>query len=364
MSSTTLPKFPVTKDSLHAELRKRVQQYFKETKQEQHGNFSLYLKAGILVVSFIAIYIHLVFFTPVWYLALIECAVLGLVVALIGFNIMHDGGHGSFSNSPTWNKLASYSGSMMGASQFMWSMKHNVIHHTFTNVDGVDDDIEAGALLRLAPTQDKKWFHKFQHVYFVLLYSLMYVFWVFYSDYVKYFTQKIGDVPLKKMSIGTHIRFWLVKITHAALFVVIPIVQLGWLPWLIGFLTLGLIGGFILSIVFQLAHTVEDAEFPLPQEENNKMEYEFAKHQLATTANFATRNKIWTWMLGGLNFQVEHHLFPKISHVHYPAISKIVKDTCKDFGINYIEYATMRTAIKAHVNFLKRMGHAPQLALA
>lgn len=354
-----LPKFPVTKDSLHAELRKNVQAYFAENNIKQQGNFSLYFKAGLLMVAFVGLYLHLLLGAMPWWLAVLECLLLGLVVSMIGFNIMHDGNHGSFSTSKTWNKLAAYSGSVMGASQFMWEMKHNIIHHSFTNIEGVDDDIEAGSLLRLAPTQDYRKIHRFQHIYFVLLYMQMYLFWIFFSDYRKYFTKKIGDIPLKKMTFGFHLRFWGMKIAHAAIFVVIPIMVLGWQPWLLGFLIMSLMGGFFLSIVFQLAHTVEDASFPLPAADTNKLEQEFALHQLATTANFATKNKIWTWMLGGLNFQIEHHLFPKIAHIHYPKISKIIKETCAKHNIPYIEYRNVRTAVKAHVTFLKRMGQRP-----
>lgn len=358
MSSTptALPKFPHTKKPLHTELKNRVHQYFEENGIKQTGNFALWHKAIVLILGFMAIYLHLLIVQPAWYWGLLECALLGAVVASIGFNVMHDGGHGSFSQSKSVNKLASWSSSMLGASQFMWNMKHNMIHHTYTNIDGVDDDIEIGFLMRMAPSQKHYKIHRFQHIYFVPLYMLMYLFWVFFSDYNKYFSGKIGDVPLKKMSLAEHARFWIVKLWHAAVFVVIPILVLGWLPWLVGFLVMGLVGGFILSIVFQLAHTVEDAHFPLADADTNKLPDEFAAHQIKTTANFATKDKIINWFVGGLNFQIEHHLFPKISHVHYPAISGIVRETCQEYGLEYVEYPTMRKAVLAHVNFLRDMG--------
>jgi linoleoyl-CoA desaturase len=358
MAATTsvLPKFPSTKNSLHSELKNRVQQYFTENNIKQTGNFALWHKAVVLIGGFFAIYLHLLIGQPAWYWGLLECAALGCIIASIGFNVMHDGGHGSFSENKLMNQIASYSSSMMGASQFMWNMKHNMIHHTYTNVDGVDDDIEIGALMRMAPTQKHYKLHRFQHIYFVGLYMMMYIFWVFFSDYNKYFSRKIGTVPLKKMSANDHIRFWVVKIWHAAIFIVIPIVVLGWMQWLIGFLTLSLVGGFILSIVFQLAHTVEDAEFPVAHFDTQKLPDEFAAHQIKTTANFATKDKVINWFVGGLNFQIEHHLFPKISHIHYPAISEIVKSVCKEYQLQYIEYPTMRRAVAAHVNFLRDMG--------
>jgi linoleoyl-CoA desaturase len=240
----------------------------------------------------------------------------------------------------------------------MWNNKHNILHHTYTNIDGIDDDIEIKPLLRMCVTQKKRWIHQFQHIYVWFLYTLLLLVWLFVSDYTKYFRQKIGSVPIKKMSVWNHFAFWIAKIGYAMMMIVLPIYMVGFSSWLIGFLVMTLFSGFVLSIVFQLAHTVEGTAFPVPSTETNKLENEWAIHQVQTTANFATRNKLYTWLLGGLNFQIEHHLFPKISHVHYPAISKIIKQTCDDFGIKYIEYRKMRHAIVSHTVYLRKMGRA------
>lgn len=356
MSQSVVPKFPTVQKSLHTELKKRVQAYFDEKGIDSTGNPRLFTKALLMVLGFIAVFVHLVFFTPVWYLALGECVVLGGLVAGIGFNVMHDGSHGSFSTNKGWNRIAASSISLLGANHFMWNMKHNMIHHSFTNVDGVDDDIEIGALMRMAPSQKRYKMHRFQHFYFWALYMLLYLFWIFFSDYNKYFSRKIGNVPLKKMSVKDHIEFWGVKLYHVLVFIVIPVIFVGWLSWLIGFLVMSLVAGFILSIVFQLAHTVEHTEFPVADTESHKLPDEFAAHQIKTTANFATRNKLVSWLVGGLNFQIEHHLFPKISHIHYPAISEIVRKVCMEYQLQYIEYPSMRQAVAAHVRFLKQMG--------
>lgn len=351
------PKFANIKGSqFHHELKRRVQQYFQEKKKPMSGNATLYTKAIILFLTYFALYVHLVFFTPPTWLAIIECILMGGATAAIGFNVMHDGSHGSFSNSKMANKLAAFSANILGASGIMWNNKHNIIHHTYTNIDGVDDDIEIKPLLRMCSTQKKRWIHQFQHIYVWFLYTLLLLVWLFVSDYTKYFRQKIGDLPIKKMSVRDHIAFWVAKVGYAMMMIVIPIYMLGFVSWLVGFLVMTLFSGFVLSIVFQLAHTVEVTEFPTPAEDTNKLEAEWAVHQVQTTANFATRNKLYTWLLGGLNFQIEHHLFPKISHVHYPAISKIIKQTCQEFGIPYHEYPKMRQAIASHTNYLKRMG--------
>ena len=180
----------------------------------------------------------------------------------------------------------------------------------------------------------------------------------FKTDYDKYFASKIGEVPIRKLTIGEHFGFWAAKIGYAIGMIAVPIYVLGFTKWLVGFLIITMTAGFILSIVFQLAHTVEHTHFPLPAAETNKIENEWAIHQVETTANFATKNKLVSWYVGGLNFQIEHHLFPKISHVHYPAISKIIKHTCSEYGLTYIEFPKMRHAILSHVAYLRRLGRA------
>lgn len=349
------PKFAPASQSFHAELKKRISDYFKQAGKSSTGNFSLYLKAIILVLGFLAVYTHLVFFTPDTWLALTECVLLGGLTAGIGFNVMHDGMHGSFSRYKWVNQLAGLSLNFLGANNFMWRSKHNIIHHTYTNIEGIDDDIEAKPLLRLCETQKYYKIHRFQHWYFWFAYSLLYIWWVFFTDYKKYFLGRIGSTKLQKMTIGEHISFWGFKLLHAFIFMAIPIYTVGFSAWVIGFLVYGMFAGFVLSIVFQLAHTVEDTHFPQADPVTGKMEDEWALHQLKTTANFATRNKVISWLVGGLNFQVEHHLFPRISHVHYPAISKIIKKSCQDFGFPYIEYRHLRKAVISHVTHLKNL---------
>ncbi len=350
-----IPKFAGVQHPFHLELKKRIAAYFKEVGKSTTGNFSLYFKAIVIVTSFIAVYVHLIFFTPPTWLALPECLLLGALTAAIGFNVMHDAAHGSFSKYKWVNTLGGISINFLGANVFMWKTKHNVIHHAYTNISGLDDDIEARPLLRLCETQKYYKLHKYQHLYFWMAYSLLYIWWVFVTDYKKYFTGKIGSLPIKQMKWTDHLSFWSFKLIHAFLFIGLPIYWLGFTPWLVGFLVYGLFAGFVLSIVFQLAHTVEDTHFPQPNAVTGNMEDEWAIHQIKTTANFATKNKALSWFVGGLNFQIEHHLFPKISHIHYPAISKIIKKACQEYGVKYIEYGKIRYAVASHVHYLKSL---------
>lgn len=350
------PKFSKPTLHFHQDIKKRVSDYFREKQLTRSGNRPLYLKAGIIILTFIFLYVHLVFFTPHWLFALLECLLLGAMTAFIGFNVMHDGAHGSFSDRPWVNRLAGLSINFLGANVFMWKTKHNVVHHSYTNVEGVDDDLNARPFLRLSPTQKKFKIHRFQHYYFIFTYSLLYLYWVFFTDYKKYVTKKVGMVAIQKMNFSDHVSFWSFKVIHLVLFLAIPIYMVGFSQWLLGFAVFSLFAGLLLTLVFQLAHSLEETAFPVPTPATNSLEDEWMIHQIRTTANFATSNKLLTWFLGGLNYQVEHHLFPKISHIHYPAISKIIKQACAEYNITYLEHQKLRRAFLSHFRHLRVLG--------
>jgi linoleoyl-CoA desaturase len=351
-----LPKFSSINPGFHQELKQRVQQYFVDKNLSMNGNTALLVKAVIFVTLYVGLFLAILLINPPIWLGLILSVLLGISIAGIGFNIMHDGVHGSISKNPFVNKIAGWTLNICGGSVFMWNMKHNVIHHAYTNVEGVDDDIENQPWLRMSPTQKKYWLHRFQHIYFVPLYAVLHLFWIFFLDFQKYFRQKVGNIPLKKMSTKDHFIFWSSKLTYIAVFIILPMFIIGPGKYLLFFLTATLVAGFILSIVFQLAHTVEHTNFVSLSNDQSRIATEWAIHQIQTTANFAMSNKFVSWMVGGLNFQIEHHLFPKISHVHYPAISKIVRQICDEYGVNYIAYPKTRMAIASHVNYLRLMG--------
>ncbi|WP_044002784.1 fatty acid desaturase family protein [Hymenobacter swuensis] len=351
------PKFAASR-SFHQELKRRTNAYFAEAGKSTTGGKTLFFKAVLLTAAFVAVYLHLVFWTPSAWVGVAECALLGLIGAAIGFNVMHDGAHGSFSKKKWMNQFAAFTLNVMGGNSYMWNAKHNLIHHMYTNVEGVDDDLDAQPWLRLSPEQPRRKLHRFQHLYFWFFYALLFIAWIFFMDYQKYFKGKIGEMPIKKMTASDQGVFWGFKALHLGLFVGLPIYTVGFLGWLVGFLAFAAVAGFTLSIVFQLAHTVEHTSFVVPHETTRKIEDEWAIHQIKTTANFATDNKVISWLVGGLNFQVEHHLFPNISHVHYPALNKIIRQMCEEFNIEYNEYPKMRYAVASHVAHLRELGRA------
>lgn len=354
------PTFAKTAPVFFQRLREVTDAYFKERGIRTTGDIRLYLKTAVLCTALVALYVVLVFFTPASVLlSLGLCAVLGVVVASIGFNVMHDGAHGSYSRRKWVNEMMGHSLNFLGGNVYLWKLKHNVNHHTFTNVEGVDDDIDIRPWIRVHEGQKRRWFHRFQHVYGLLLYGLTYLFWIFYNDLKKYFTGKIADhTRMKPMSLKEHIIFWASKVFYVGVFIVLPMFFAGVVPTLVGYAVMVFVTGVMIAVVFQLAHVVEHSDFVTPEAGAGHVESEWAVHQVSTTANFATGNKLWNWLFGGLNFQIEHHLFPRISHVHYPELSKRLRQVCDEFGVAYREFPSLRSAVWSHLVHLRQVGMA------
>lgn len=354
-------KFSSSNNGFFKTLRARTDAYFRDNQISPTGNAELYSKTIILFCVFLFCYVTLVFFTPAATITSIGlCMLLGFCLAVMGFNIMHDGAHGSYSSSKKVNELMALTLNFMGGNAFLWKQKHNVNHHTYTNVEGMDDDIDVKPMMRMHVDQKRLWIHRFQHIYGLLLYGLTYLSWIFIVDFQKYFTGKASETTrLPKMNMAQHFNFWLSKLIHYTVFLLIPIFQVGLLNTVIGYLVMAIVTGVVIAVTFQLAHVVEETQFVAPVDgETLQLENEWAVHQISSTANFGTKSRALNWMLGGLNFQVEHHLFPRISHVHYPHINKIVRETCQEYGVVYHEFPSMFSAFCSHLKHLKRVGVA------
>jgi linoleoyl-CoA desaturase len=338
-------------------LKGKVNHYFSDNNIHTSGNSKLYSKSLIQLSSAICLYLTLVFFTPGAFISIILCCILGVNMGIIGFNIMHEGGHMSFSKHKWVNEMSGHFLNILGGSIHFWKIKHNINHHTYTNIAGMDSDIDIEPFMRLHKEQKRHWFHRFQHIYWVFLYGMSYVTWIFYDDFVKYFAACSDKATAsQKMILKEHVIFWLTKIFYVSMYILIPVIFAGLVNTIIGFSIIVFVCGLSISIVFQLAHVVEATQFPVPDSESNTINQEWAIHQIVTTANFSTKSKIVSWLVGGLNFQVEHHLFPRISHVHYPKINQLVKETCEEFNIKYIEYASFFKAFSSHMAHIKRLG--------
>ncbi|MAR98427.1 MAG: acyl-CoA desaturase [Formosa sp.] len=345
-------------------LNSRVNKYFRENNIKRTGNWKVWLKTLIMFSLFLVPYALILTLNMSPWLQVILVFVMGIGMAGVGMNVMHDGNHGSFSNKDWINKLMGSSIYILAGNVYNWKVQHNVLHHTYTNVHGHDEDLDAGRILRFTKHAQWKWYHRFQHYYSILLYGLLTINWAITTDFVqmkRYMKRKLsyGEFPNPFVNWSTLV---VSKVIYLGIWILLPILilKLSWWKILIGFFLMHYTAGLILSVIFQLAHIMDEAEMPMP-ENDGSLKNTWAIHQLKTTVNFSPKNKFINWFTGGLNHQVEHHIFPNISHIHYGKIAEIVKKTAKEFNLPYNEFKTTRKAIIAHFNYLKLMGVKPTM---
>lgn len=340
-----------------ATVKQRVDAYFKENNISKYANAEMVLKTTIATISLVGLYTLLMFGQlNMAYMFLIALA-LGITKAYIGFNVCHDAIHGGYSSNKRVNKALSLLFNIIGANAYVWSLTHNVVHHTYTNIPEHDEDIDvAPGFLRLSPNEELKPMMRYQHIYAFFLYGIASLSWVLRKDFIKFFQKKIGQIESKHKPIE-YFNLFFYKAIYYLLFIVFPLIFLDitWWQFLIGFLSMHLLEGLLIGIVFQLAHVVEETSFPMPNDQNH-IEENWAVHQMQTTADFARNSKLVNFLIGGLNFQVEHHLFPQICHVHYPKISPIVEATAKEFDVPFIDNTTFYQALQSHYRMLKYFG--------
>lgn len=341
-------------------LRQRVDAFFRETGRRQRDCPRMYFKTAIILACFAFFYSLLVFVVQAWWQALPLAILLGLSVAAIGFNIQHDGGHKAYSNHAWVNKLTAMSLDMVGGSSYVWRWKHAVFHHMYVNIKGHDTDIELGIFGRLSPQARRRPWHRWQHWYLWLLYGVMAIKWHYFDDFRDVVTGRMGENRFPRPRGWELLLFLLGKGLFFTLAFIIPCCfHPIWVSMVFYVITVAITGA-ALSIVFQLAHCVEGTKFPVPESATGQIDNTWAVHQIESTMNFARDSKLVCWLVGGLNFQIEHHLFPRICHTNYPGLSGLVKQTCDEFGVRYAENSSFHAGVASHFRWLRRMGLADQ----
>ena len=348
--------------ALQTTLRERINAYFLDRGLSKHADRRMIAKIVFFLCGSAGLWGLLVSGVVPALWAIPVSLLLGFVLAGVGFNVAHDAIHGSFSPTPWVNRVLAHSFDLMGASSYTWSRAHNFVHHTYTNVPGVDEDLEPGPWMLLYPRENPPVIYRFQHLYSLVLYSFTTLVWVFKKDFQQVFAldprtgQRTPSLEIAKM-IG-----W--KVIHLTLFLAVPMVVSGYAWWqvIVGYLLIHAALGVTSSVVFQLAHVVEGPAL-LPPEE---VQHSWAEHQLLTTSNFAPNSRFAAFFFGGLNHQVEHHLFSKICHIHYPALAPIVRELAREHGLPYYEHPGFFDALGSHLRLMQQFGRgtSPDFRLA
>ena len=336
--------------------RREVEQYLSRGRTRLRGAIQLYAKAPIALALTAVSWSALMFLQPGIVLA--SLCLLGLVLGsmLTAFCVQHDANHGSYFRKRRWNHLVGWSAdAFLGFSSYAWRVKHNVAHHTYTNVDGFDDDATQVPLLRFAPSQPVRPWYRFQQYYIWPMYMLMGLRWQIAGDLAAFRRGRVGESALRPPRGWTLAGVVVGKAIFLTWALVIPMLVYPWWGVVAAYLGFTMITSLIMATTFQLAHCVQEASFASPDELRDERRV-WAVHEVETTVDFCPRNPVLTWMLGGLNFQIEHHLFPKVPHTHYPKIAEIVRRNCDLHGVRYSFHPSLGGALRSHFLHLRAMG--------
>ncbi|MCB9262568.1 MAG: acyl-CoA desaturase [Flavobacteriales bacterium] len=356
-------KFPrQSGNDFYNTVRQRVHEYFQKGEISKYANTEMVMKTIFMLSLYFIPYLFVLFLGGVsTWLYLLLWVIMGTGMAGIGLSIMHDANHGAYSQNRKVNDFISKVIWFVGGSYTNWRIQHNVLHHSFTNINEHDEDLETVPFLRFSPHKKRMKIHRLQYIYAWFFYGLMTLMWATTKDFKQLIRYKNNNLlKSEKRPYKSLMReLIVVKAIYYILFLVLPLIlsNQSWWVVVLGFVVMHFVAGFILASIFQPAHVMPETDFPEPKEDGS-MENQWAEHQLRTTVNFAPKSKLFSWYVGGLNFQIEHHLFPNICHVHYKKISGIVQKTAKEFNLPYYSKRTFFAALWAHKNFLKQLGKA------
>ncbi len=338
------------------ELRRRVEALLQAQGIRKRDRPAMYLKAAVVLASFALAYCLLVFFAHSLWQALPLALLLGFATAEIGFNLQHDGSHMACSRRPWVNQLMAMTLDLVGGSSYVWRWKHVVFHHMYVNISGHDSDIELSPFGRLSPRQPHRAAYRWQQWYLWVLYGVMVMKWHFYDDYRDVILGRMGAMRFPRPRGWDLAVFIGGKLVFMSLAIGVPLLFHPFWVVAVFYVLTAAVTGVVLAVVFQLGHAVEEARFPAPAPGTARMRETWAAHQASTTVDFAREDRAVSWLVGGLNFQIEHHLFPTLCHVNYPAIAGVVEETCREFGVPYSSTPTFTAAMASHFRWLKRMG--------
>lgn len=341
-------------------LKARTDEYFVKNKKDRQGDYRMYIKTIAMLTCYFIPYSIMAFvpisnpfiYTGLWIL-------MGVFMAGIGLSIMHDAIHGSYSKNKLVNKILGEVISLAGGAAINWKIQHNVLHHTYTNVEEYDMDIDGPSFLRFSPNQPRIKIHKYQFIYAWFMYGLLTLNWCTYKDFnsiIRY--HKMGLIGGGKHQFAIELtKIIIFKFLYFGYIIVVPYMfsDASFLAIILNFLLMHWVCGASLGAIFQPAHVMESSEYAVAGDDKI-IHQDWAAHQLINTVNFGTGNRPFSWFVGGLNYQVEHHLFPNICHVHYRDLSKIVKQTAEEYGLPYNALNTFGEALRLHAKMLKKLG--------
>lgn len=349
-------RYPAETDQFYQTVSERIEQYFNTSQNSRLANPFFYLKASILVAFYLGCYWVLLKCESTLY-AVIAMICMGPLAILIGINVAHDAAHSAISSKAWVNRTFLHLFDMLGANSYMWRMRHVFSHHSFPNILHEDADLKQNPLVRIFPTDVLHKIHKYQFIYAPFLYLLYTINWLYFRDFKDFKARKIGSLTHPRHPSWEWIKLFLFKSLYLFAMIVLPLaispLTSAW--FIVGFLCMNFAASITITLALIPSHVAEHSRFPLPDNEG-LMPHSWSHHQVLTVIDFATQNWMLNLLFGGFNHHVTHHLFPGICHVHYPKLTPIIAQTCREYGLDYRHESSFLNAYFAHYRLLKNNG--------
>lgn len=338
-------------DPFYKELQQDVKYYFSRKGESVKANSAMWARVAFMLCGLVSVYLVILSGILSKPSSLLCCFLLGFFVAGTGCNVAHDALHGTLSKKKWVNQCFGFSMDLLGSNSYLWKINHNN-HHRFTNIAGLDGDIRENALIRFSPLHPDKKAYRFQLLSLFFVYGSFLLLTVYSFNFIHMFRRKPQPNMPARHPAKEIIRLVIFKSLYVFVWIIIP---LGLMPvtageFILGYLCMNFTAGYLLAFNFMAPHNFEET---LYKGMHNDQPESWAAHQLHTTANFRTRNKLLQFFIGGLNYQIEHHLFPQICSIHYPGISGIVKKAALRHGLPYYEKQSFWQIITSHFKRLK-----------
>ncbi|SMO44129.1 fatty acid desaturase family protein [Solitalea koreensis] len=341
-------------DDFYPTIKKRVNEYFEQNNLSKLAPASYFIKISSFILLYFFVYFNLIFNVTSLRGLFFSFILLGFLVFFIFLNVVHDAAHGSIFKKKQSNHVLLYFLEMFGTSNYIWRIRHLESHHIYPNIFGLDTDIKQSDLVRISNQHPFKIHHQFQHLYMPILYFIYTLNWTIVRDFRDITSDNIGPKVNIKHPWEQVVLLLFSKLFYFFYTLILPVLLLNFSFWAIfgAFLVMHFTTSFCAVFILVSSHVGEDAVFP-KADENRYIDHTWAEHQLIVTADFAADNRLITTLVGGFNLHVVHHLFPHVSHAHYPVLTKILKETAAEFGLSYNSY-TLKEALISHWKLLKK----------
>ena len=350
-----------TKDTsghVYHQIKTKADAYLNDPKMKRMGQIALWIKF-ISLCAIIGISYNFLIHATTFNALLISYLIFGFVFLLLGINFGHDAAHHCVSGNRIVDSiLFQLIFGLQGLSSYIWQIRHNFSHHIFPNVYENDTDLEISDLILLSPHQKKLAVHKYQHIYAIFLYMLFSLSWIFVVDFKMLTRKKHANINIGKVPVFELVKLVIIKAAYICIFLVLPAHYSSLSYWAVigAYLIMNIVVSVFLAFTFFISHHVNETEYLDAIDHEKTVPDSWIRRQIVSTVDFNTHSAVANYLFGGFNLHVAHHLFPGLSHIYYPRLTRMIKETLEENNLNWYQSYSFFDGVVSHLSLLKKNG--------